>query len=405
MPITPHITKDVFVEILQDKDLARPEELFIFLTLYSLDKQEASATELAKIIGWSNKNAVVGRVVGLGKRILKRYGVQQRERRDGTKAFWDFFFTGYRRGRFFIYRLKPELKEALEECGLTGSAKPILMQKAYLFTWNSSVWHQWTEPNNEPYIEKSIEELRGTGKVTLMWSCKSHKSIRLGDRAFVAKVGSNPKGIFGSGMVVSEPFLHQHWNGESRGVPKVLIEFDVLLNPDKEKILTLDYLNKGNLSHQNWTPQASGISIKQEVVDELEKEWFSFLNAQYRVYNAASEAAEAKKIFVEGAATRVVQTRYERNLHARNVCLQHYGYSCSVCNFNFENFYGSLGYKFIHVHHLMQVAAIKQEYEVNPVRDLRPVCPNCHAMLHKQNPPITIEALKERLSEVRKEKG
>ena len=53
--------------------------------------------------------------------------------------------------------------------------------------------------------------------------------------------------------------------------------------------------------------------------------------------------------------------------------------------------------QFIHVNHLTQVSDKKQEYKVNPIADLRPVCPNCHAMLHKDNPPVTIEELKARL--------
>src|SRR5690606_4342011 len=215
---SPHITKDTFVEILQDKDLVQPDDLLIFQTIYSLDKQEASATDLARLIGWTDKGAVVGRLVGLGKRILKKYEIQQREREDGSKEFWDFFFSGYYKGTFFIYQLKPELKEALEECGLTENIKPISLQNAYLFVWNPNNWSQWTDPTNEPYIEKNIEELKNTGKVTLMWSCRSHKSIRPGDRAFLAKVGSTPRGIFGSGKVVSEPFLSQHWSGADKDV-------------------------------------------------------------------------------------------------------------------------------------------------------------------------------------------
>jgi 5-methylcytosine-specific restriction enzyme A len=394
MTIPPHITKDHFIDILLDKDLLQPDDLIIFQTLYSLDKQEASASELARIIGWTDKGAVVGRIVGLGKRIVKKHNIQPREREDGSKAFWDFFFTGYYKGTFFIYQLKPELKEALESCGLTKNIKPISLQNAYLFVWNPDKWSQWTDPKHEPYIEKNIEELKNTGKVTLMWSCRSHKSIRPGDRAFLAKVGTAPRGIFGSGKVVSEPFLSQHWNGADKDFPRVLIEFDVLLNPEKDSILTLDHLDKGNLAKQQWTPQSSGISIRPEALEELDKEWFEFLRTQEIRYNPFSETTDTKQTFLEGAATQVTQTRYERNVFARNQCLTHYGYSCSVCDFNFEKFYGNLGYKFIHVHHLTQVATRKQEYKVDPIHDLRPVCPNCHAMLHKQNPPLTIEELK-----------
>lgn len=385
---TPNITKDTFVEILQDKDLVRPDDLLIFQTIYSLDKQEASATDLARIIGWTDKAAVVGRIVGLGMRIVKKFEVQQRQRDDGRKVFWDFFFNGYDKGTFFIYQLKSELKEALEECGLTENIKPISIQNSYLFVWNPNKWN-WTD------LEQNIEELQNTGKVTLKWSCRSHKSIRPGDRAFLAKVGSTPRGIFASGKVVSEPFLSQHWSGEDKDVPRVLIEFDTLLNPEKEPILTVENLDKGNLSKQTWTPQSSGISIRPEAVDELEEEWFEFLRTQNVRYNPFSDTTDTTITFIEGSATQVTQTRYERNIYARKECLKYYGYSCSVCDFNFEKFYGSLGYKFIHVHHLTQVATIKQEYKVNPIQDLRPVCPNCHSMLHKQNPPLTIDELKD----------
>jgi 5-methylcytosine-specific restriction protein A len=227
-----------------------------------------------------------------------------------------------------------------------------------------------------------------------MWSCRSHKSIRPGDRAFLARVGSTPRGIFASGKVVSEPFLSQHWSVEDKDVPRVLIEFDTLLNPEKEPILTVDNLDKGNLLKQNWTPQSSGISIKSEAADELEEEWFEFLRTQNIRYSPFLETTDTIITYIEGSAIQITQTRYERNIYARKECLKHYGYSCSVCDFNFEKFYGSLGYKFIHVHHLTQVATIKQEYKVNPIQDLRPVCPNCHSMLHKQNPPLTIDELK-----------
>ncbi len=62
--------------------------------------------------------------------------------------------------------------------------------------------------------------------------------------------------------------------------------------------------------------------------------------------------------------------------------------------FNFRKYYGPTGKNFIHVHHLKPLSEVKDEYEVNPEEDLRPVCPNCHAMLHKKNPLYEIEELK-----------
>ena len=52
---------------------------------------------------------------------------------------------------------------------------------------------------------------------------------------------------------------------------------------------------------------------------------------------------------------------------------------------------------FIHIHHLIPLSGIKQDYRLNPETDLIPVCPNCHAMLHRRDPPFTPEELKARL--------
>jgi 5-methylcytosine-specific restriction protein A len=41
------------------------------------------------------------------------------------------------------------------------------------------------------------------------------------------------------------------------------------------------------------------------------------------------------------------------------------------------------------------ISDVGEEYVVDPIRDLTPVCPNCHAMLHRQTPPLTIEELKQ----------
>jgi hypothetical protein len=94
--------------------------------------------------------------------------------------------------------------------------------------------------------------------------------------------------------------------------------------------------------------------------------------------------------FYEGATRKVSVNVYERNPAARKACLEHYGYTCQVCGFDFEATYGELGQDFIHVHHLTLIATIQKTYQVNPIDDLRPVCPNCHAMIHKKNPPYTI---------------
>lgn len=98
--------------------------------------------------------------------------------------------------------------------------------------------------------------------------------------------------------------------------------------------------------------------------------------------------------FREGAVRQVSVNAYERDPKARQKCIDYYGLNCSVCNFNFGKVYGKLGEGFIHVHHLRPISEIAEEYEVDPVKDLRPVCPNCHAMIHQTPRPYSIEEMK-----------
>ena len=95
----------------------------------------------------------------------------------------------------------------------------------------------------------------------------------------------------------------------------------------------------------------------------------------------------------EGAKRTITVNSYERNPEARKKCIDYYGHQCLVCGFDFEKVYGEVGKEFIHVHHLKEIASIGETYQINPVTDLRPVCPNCHAMLHRKNPAYTIEEL------------
>ena len=44
--------------------------------------------------------------------------------------------------------------------------------------------------------------------------------------------------------------------------------------------------------------------------------------------------------------------------------------------------------------HIVPLAEIKQEYEVDPVKDLIPVCANCHAMIHRRRPALALEEIR-----------
>ena len=101
----------------------------------------------------------------------------------------------------------------------------------------------------------------------------------------------------------------------------------------------------------------------------------------------------------EGAVIKVLANKYERNQKARKECIAKKGSKCSVCGLDFEETYGEQGKDFIHVHHVVPISSIGKEYKLNVDTDLVPVCPNCHYMLHRANPPYTVKQLKNYLIE------
>ena len=96
----------------------------------------------------------------------------------------------------------------------------------------------------------------------------------------------------------------------------------------------------------------------------------------------------------EGAVRHIRVNAYERDRAGRQACIDHYGLACTVCDLRLKDRYGALGAGFIHVHHVVPLSKLGPDYRLDPVRDLRPVCPNCHSMLHRQQQPLSIEALR-----------
>jgi 5-methylcytosine-specific restriction enzyme A len=233
------LTASQWTEILQDDSLTKPLDLAIFQTLYSFEGYMAYASQVGRILGYTGKvpHGVLNLEVGnYAKRIAKHYEIDFTQRSQKKFKYWDLFFEGWYEDKFFVWQLRPELIEALEETRLTG---------------------------------------------------------------------------------------------------------------------------------------------EEQLPDEI--------------------PVDNEESLFEGAKRTIIVNAYERNSKARQLCIKHYGTTCSICNFEFEKKYGEHGKDFIHVHHLTPISDIGDHYEVDPVKDLRPVCPNCHAMLHTVIPPLTIEELKSML--------
>ncbi|WP_053284797.1 HNH endonuclease [Clostridium botulinum] len=94
----------------------------------------------------------------------------------------------------------------------------------------------------------------------------------------------------------------------------------------------------------------------------------------------------------EGAKYRITVNAYERNPKAKKQCIEYYKklnngkVVCQICGFDFGNFYGEEAEGRIHVHHLKPLHEIGEQYKINVINDLIPICPNCHLVIHSKEP-------------------
>jgi 5-methylcytosine-specific restriction protein A len=100
----------------------------------------------------------------------------------------------------------------------------------------------------------------------------------------------------------------------------------------------------------------------------------------------------------EGARTRIAVNRYERDRRNRAAALAIHGYSCKACKLDMEGRYGSTAAGLIEVHHVTPVSQLGQDYIIDPRTDLMPLCPNCHSVAHRRNPPYSVDDIREMLA-------
>ncbi|MDC1076328.1 hypothetical protein OAQ35_05095 [Litorivicinus sp.] len=88
---------------------------------------------------------------------------------------------------------------------------------------------------------------------------------------------------------------------------------------------------------------------------------------------------------MEGALSVTEVKRRERSRLNRALSIEAHGYRCFICGLDPMSRYGDGG-QILEVHHLTQLGNLDDAMIFDPVRDLIPLCPNCHAAVHTRRP-------------------
>lgn len=174
-------------------------------------------------------------------------------------------------------------------------------------------------------------------------------------------------------------------------------EYKKALEGKYMKLVLVDQINNSKMSLENL--MLHGLKAAPQGSKKLDGNLLKYIESNFSDSNQNDiypEMVDENSDAYEGLKKTVVVNKYERSSTARSKCIEYHGTSCKVCSLDFSKMYGDLGKDFIHVHHIIPIHKIGKEYKIDYIKDLIPVCPNCHAMLHRKldGKEVDVEELK-----------
>ena len=198
-------------------------------------------------------------------------------------------------------------------------------------------------------------------------------------------------------LILSEKWKFKSTGRKTAGYPQSLEHIRLVAEEGYTlKTFPMKWSNARQDEDGEGPPVIGGFTPKLSVRGFLQigNDWYATALGHEEAETGLTEELEQPERYPEGARKQVYVNAIERSGKARDACIHHHGLDCTVCGFNFQRTYGQIGEGFIHVHHLVPVGALRGERMVDPVQDLVPVCPNCHAMIHQVTPPLDIDQLR-----------
>ncbi|MFT4804051.1 MAG: 5-methylcytosine-specific restriction protein A [Psychroserpens sp.] len=122
-----------------------------------------------------------------------------------------------------------------------------------------------------------------------------------------------------------------------------------------------------------------------------------FVAAVFSIMPIKRESFEVEEatyeILPEGELIQVMLNKYERDPRNRDAAIAIHGLACKACGVELTDIYGELAQEFIEIHHCKPLSELGGEYLVDPSNDLVPLCPNCHSMIHRRIPALSLDEL------------
>ena len=262
----PMISKEMWLSLLNNPDVLGNNIRRMLAAMYSQGGATTCA-RLAELYG-NTPNHYIMTVVHAAEKVAKKTCCPLITDKDGSKL-WPIFFVGRNEPKTdrFIWKIRNELHAALTVYGIDK----LSAQRSWLLAWNPNMWN-WED------LSEASAQTRNGNLYRTTWACTS-SGVTPGDRVYIITLGTNNNGIMASGYATSTQYEYEHWDSDKRAAGQmnkgVDISLDHVIDIGCQHPLTQVFL-KNQFPDQHWSPQGSGISIKDYYVDELEKAWIAF---------------------------------------------------------------------------------------------------------------------------------
>jgi 5-methylcytosine-specific restriction protein B len=134
----------------------------------------------------------------------------------------------------------------------------------YLLTWNPKHFITGGDGDESGKLDYEVgDEVR--------WSCHSKKP-KIGDVVYLIRLGTEPRGIIARGKVTKESYLDSGWKNPEKQTAYIQFELEDIRHSCEEGLLPMLLLNSA-MPDQQWSPQTSGVLVKNESKEVLAELW------------------------------------------------------------------------------------------------------------------------------------
>ena len=251
---------------------------------------------------------------------------------------------------------------------------------AIILAWNPDRRDGWN-------YAAAVEQVSETGLFLAEWTVTEPDQVPAGTEVWLWLQGRTRCGLLGHGSVVSgghhrepeaggEPGGHRIGGGPLHAHARhIAVAFDALIASGDE---VPPALFADVVPDIHWVPPMRPVTVLDPVLEAK-------IRAVWRRYGPSRPSSPGHLTpgsYPEQAIRRVQVNRFESSAEAQRICIAHHGTGCAACGLSFESTYGEAAAGFIEVHHLVPPELLGTGYQLDPVTDLVPLCPNCHAMAH-----------------------